>query len=160
MALNVEGVVGGRVKGQEALGSPRTFEPLHLALPSSGWLMRVLRSVVTPPPTFMAVGDSKITTGRPVRPQIVGHQLVRHKIHFLQQFPHQFQCSPLVPLALHENVEHLALGINGTPQIDRTPINLDVHLVKMPCGMRLGAALAEIGCNHRPKWFTQRRTVS
>jgi len=71
--------------------------------------------------------------------------------HFLQQFPHQFQCSPLVPLALHENVEHLALGIDGTRQIDQTPINLDVHLVKMPCGMKLGAAFAEIGCNRRSK---------
>ena len=108
----------------------------------------------------MAVGDSKITTGRPVRPQIVGHQLVWHKIHFLQQFSHQFQCSPLVPLALHQNVENLALGIDGTPQIDQTLINLDVQLVKMPCGMRLGAAFAEIGAIADPKWITQRRTVS
>jgi hypothetical protein len=38
------------------------------------------------------------------------------KIQLLQQFPHQFQYSPLVRLALHDNVEDFALSIDGTPQ--------------------------------------------
>ena len=77
--------------------------------------MRVFRSVVTPLPTFMEVRDSKIATSCPVRPQIVGHQLIRHKIQLLQQFPHQSQGSPLVSLALHENIEDFALGVDGAP---------------------------------------------
>jgi hypothetical protein len=50
--------------------------------------MRIFRSVVTPLPTFIEVRDSKIATSCPVRPQIVGHQLIWHKIQLLQQFPH------------------------------------------------------------------------
>jgi hypothetical protein len=87
----------------------------------------------------------------PVGPQVIGHQLVWDKIHLLQQFPHQLQCGPLVPLALQQNVEDFALGVDGTPQIDQPPIDLDVHLVKMPCAMRLGATFAEISCNCRSK---------
>jgi hypothetical protein len=85
----------------------------------------------------MEMRDSKITTGRTVEPQIVGHQLVWHEIQLLQQFPHQFQCSPLVPLALHQNVENFALSIDGTPQVDQPAIDFDEYLVKMPSGMRL-----------------------
>ena len=77
--------------------------------------MRVLRSVVAPPPALMAMRDPKITCGRAVRPQIVGHELVRYDVNLLEQFPHQFQCSPLVPLALNKNVEDFTFGIDGTP---------------------------------------------
>jgi hypothetical protein len=87
----------------------------------------------------------------PRKTPIVGHQLIRHKIQLLQQFSHQSQGGPLVSLALHENIEDFALGVDGAPQIDQTPIDFDVHLVKMPCGMRPGAAFAEIGCNRGAK---------
>ena len=77
--------------------------------------MRVLRSVVAPLPPFMAMRDSKITCGRAVRSQVIGHELVRYKAHFLEQFPHQFQRSSLVPLALNKNIEDFAFGIYRTP---------------------------------------------
>jgi hypothetical protein len=35
------------------------YEPLHLPLPSSGWLMRILCSIVAPSSAFMASCDSK-----------------------------------------------------------------------------------------------------
>jgi hypothetical protein len=96
----------------------------------------------------MEMRDSKITTGRPVGPQIIGHQLVWHTIQLLQQFPHQFQCRPLVPLALHQNVEDLALGVDRTPQVDQPTIDFDENLVKMPSGMRPGPAPSKVNCDH------------
>jgi hypothetical protein len=42
-------------------GEAQALEPLRLPLPSSGRLMRILRSLVTPSTAFMAVCDSKIT---------------------------------------------------------------------------------------------------
>ena len=115
MALDVEGVVGGGVDGQKALGRPRTLETLHLALPPPGRLMRVLCSVVAPSPAFMAMKEPKMPRGHAVGSQIVRHKLVWHKAHFLEQFSHQFQCSSLVSLALHKNVEDFAFGIDGAP---------------------------------------------
>jgi hypothetical protein len=110
--------------------------------------MRIFRSVVAPPPAFMAMGDPKITSGRTVRSKVIGHNLVRNKANFLEQFPHQFQCSSLVPLALHENVEDFALSIDGTPQVDQLAIDFDEYLVKMPSGMRLGPASSKVSCDH------------
>ena len=46
MALDVEGVVDGAVRGEEALSGAGGLEPLHLALPSSHRLVRVLRPIV------------------------------------------------------------------------------------------------------------------
>jgi hypothetical protein len=63
----------------------------------------------------MAMGDPKITSGRTVRSKVIGYKLVWHKAHFLEQFPHQFQGRPLVPLALHKNVKDFALGVDGAP---------------------------------------------
>ena len=76
--------------------------------------MRVLRSVVAPLSTLMAMRNPNVPCGRSVRSQIIGHELVWYKAHFLQQFPHQFQCSPLVPPALNKNIEdRLNLSIAG-----------------------------------------------
>jgi hypothetical protein len=115
--------------------------------------MRIFRSVVAPPPAFMAMGDPKITSGRTVRSKVIGHNLVRNKANFPEQFPHQFQCSPLVPLALHENVEDLALSIDGTPQVDQPAIDFDEYLVKVPSGMRLGPASSKVSCDHGTEVF-------
>jgi hypothetical protein len=55
----------------------------------------------------------------------------------------------LIPLALHENVEDLALSIDGTPQVDQLAIDFDEYLVKMPSGMRPGPASSKVSRNHR-----------
>jgi hypothetical protein len=46
MALQVEGIVNGGVHAEKTLGGASRLEPLHLALPSSHGLMRVLGSIV------------------------------------------------------------------------------------------------------------------
>ena len=63
----------------------------------------------------MAMRDPKITRGRAVGSQVIGYKLVWHEAYFLEQFPHQFQCRPLVSLALHKNVKDFGLGVDGTP---------------------------------------------
>src|SRR5580704_14325507 len=46
MALDVENVVSGSVGGEEFLRRARALEALHLALPPSGRLMRILGPIV------------------------------------------------------------------------------------------------------------------
>jgi hypothetical protein len=46
MALEVEGVVDGRVHAEKTLRGARRLEPLHFALSSPHRLMRVLGSIV------------------------------------------------------------------------------------------------------------------
>ena len=59
MALSVKGVVDGGVCGEKFLRRTRTLEPLHLALPPSRRLMRILGSIVHPSPALVAVLDPK-----------------------------------------------------------------------------------------------------
>ena len=61
MALDVKGVVDGGVRGEKFLR--RTSEPLHLALPPSRGLMRILRSIVLPSPALMPAFDPKNMDG-------------------------------------------------------------------------------------------------
>jgi hypothetical protein len=73
MALEVENVVSGGVGGEEFLRRARALEALHLALPPSGRLMRILGSIVLPSPALMQVADAKIAGRCAVGPQIIRH---------------------------------------------------------------------------------------
>ena len=84
MTLDVESVVGCGMKREKSLRGCDALEPLHLPLPSSGWLMRILRSVVAPSTTFMVFCHSKITGRRPIRSEVIRDQLVGDKAIFLQ----------------------------------------------------------------------------
>jgi hypothetical protein len=55
----------------------------------------------------------------------------------LQHLAHQFERRPLVPPGLDQNVEDLALGIHGTPELNQATIDLELDFVEMPDGMRL-----------------------
>ena len=97
---------------------------------------------------------------RRIGPQVVCHELVWGEPIFLQQFAHQFQRCPLVPLSLDEDVQHFALGIYGAPQVDQAAIDFEVDLVEMPGSVGPESALRRSAAILGPKWFTQRRTVS
>src|SRR5207302_7130409 len=120
----------------------------HLPLPSSGWLMRILRSIVAPSATLVAFCDSKMTGCGGIRSQLICDELVWDKAIFLQQLAHQFKRRPFVPPSLDQHIEDLALGVDGAPHID--------HQVVWGLGRRLRRSAATIGS----KWFTQRRMVS
>jgi hypothetical protein len=56
----------------------RALEALHLALPPSGRLMRILGSIVFPSPAIMQVVDAKIEGRCAVGPQIIRDQSLRN----------------------------------------------------------------------------------
>src|SRR3984893_15645879 len=82
MALDVEGVIGGCVGGEKSLRGSHALDPLHLPLPSSGWLMRILRSIVAPSATLVAFCDSKMTGCGGIRSQLICDDLVGTKPYF------------------------------------------------------------------------------
>ena len=71
MALEIEDVVGCCVDREKFLRGPGALETLHLALSSSGRLMRVLGSIVAPSTTLMAVRHSELMRCGAIVPQIV-----------------------------------------------------------------------------------------
>src|SRR5450759_3177295 len=100
MTLDVEGILCCCLHREKSLRVSHALEPLHLPLPSSGRLMRILRSIVAPSTAFMAFSDSKITGCSSIRSEIICDELVGDKAIFLQQLAHQFERRPLVPPGL------------------------------------------------------------
>ncbi len=67
------------------------------------------------------------------------------------ELPHQSQRGLLVPARLHKTIEHLAFGIDGSPQIHPLATNGDEHLIEVPGRMRLGAHRPQTSGDHRPE---------
>jgi hypothetical protein len=60
MALDVESVVDGGVGREESLRGTGALKALHLALPASGRLMRILGPIVHPPAALIQVFKAEI----------------------------------------------------------------------------------------------------
>jgi len=110
MALDVESVVGCGMHWEKSLRGSHAFETLHLAFSSSGWLMRILRSIVAAWTAFIAFCDSKITGCSSIRSEIICEELGGDKAIFLQQLAHQFERRPLVASGLDRHVKNFALA--------------------------------------------------
>ena len=70
------------------------------------------------------------------------------KARHLQQLAHEFQRRPLVPPALNQNIEDLAFGVHGAPQIWRglafgQEEAVEGWFVKLPSGFRSDAEQAQ-----------------
>jgi hypothetical protein len=91
--------------------------------------MRILGAVGLPPTALMAGANPKIMGGSGIRAQIVGDQSIGDEPAFLREFAHQFQRGMLVSLGLDQHVEDLTLGVDGAPQINHAPGNLEINLV-------------------------------
>ena len=63
MALDLEGILNGGVRGEKSLRRSGALEPLHLAFSSPRRLMRILRPVVAPSTAVMAACKAKIMDG-------------------------------------------------------------------------------------------------
>jgi hypothetical protein len=55
----------------------------------SGWLRRVLRSIVLSPTTLMVLLDPEFPGSSAIRPQVVGDQSIGNETAFLQQLAHE-----------------------------------------------------------------------
>jgi hypothetical protein len=115
---------------------------LHLALPASGRLIRVLGAVVPPLTALMTALDPKLARGRAIRAQVVGDHSVGTKPHFLRGLRISFR-GGFVSLGLHQHVEEFALPADGAPQIDHAASDFQIHLVEVPGPAGFGAAFAQ-----------------
>ena len=79
MTLDVEGVVDGGVRGEEALSGAGGLKPLHLALPSSHRLVRVLRPIVLAQAFLVLCRHADLGLCGAIGRQFVCHEPARRK---------------------------------------------------------------------------------
>src|SRR5829696_2033996 len=90
--------------------------------------MRILRPVVLTQTLLMAARETQLTSCGSIGAQLVGHKLVWSEALLLQQLAHEPQGSLGVALGLDQQIQHLALTIDGSPQVHTPALDPDHHL--------------------------------
>jgi hypothetical protein len=130
-------------------------ETVHRPLSASEWLVRIRDLVVQPSPGLLAIGGADLPEGGGVGVQAVGDDGTRATVP-LERFLEEFQRRSRVPRLGDVGFQHLALVIDGTPEVVHLAVDLHVDLVEMPPPMREGAHMltpfpADLASEHRPK---------
>lgn len=108
---------------QEALGMARRLEVPHRSLTLPRWLVRVFRSLVQPPVAPMLNAGHDLLLGRLIDPELVRDQHPGDVLAALQQFAEELLGRGFVSSALHQDIKHIPILIDGPPQIRYCHIN-------------------------------------
>jgi hypothetical protein len=147
----IEVVVSRRVDGGEFLQRFAIFEPRYRVFSLPEWLVWVLGPIIEPSPTFLAVRNTY-----DLHRSAIGAKPVRHDGPWptiaLHRMLDKFHCSPAIPPFRRENLEHLTLVIDSSPQVMRLAIDPHEHFVRVPLPLRiapvLDTTLANLGSKH------------
>ena len=117
---------------QEALGMPHRFESLHLSLSASRWSMRVFRAIIEVAALPALDLGQELTLRCAVAGQLVSDEDARHIVQTLQQPPEEALCRSRIAVALHQDIEHDPILIDGAPEITQFASDPEENLVEMP----------------------------
>ena len=101
---------------------------------------------------LMVAGKSEMPEGSAVGAQLVGRHPPRREALFAEQLAHQLDGRRPVATTLDQDLENLALVVDGTPQLHVLARDPDDHLVEMPSITRPRTRLSQPSCNHRPEF--------
>ena len=100
----------------------------------------------------MMAGKPEIAEGSAVGAQLVGRDPRRREALFTQQFAHQPDGRRPVSTTLDQDLEDLALVIDGTPQIHLLACDPDNRFVEMPGIARSRTALSQASRDRRSEF--------
>src|SRR5438270_9943921 len=95
----------------------------------------------------MPTGQSQTSECAGVGAQLVGDHQFRHEALFLEQLADYPQRRPTIASALDQDIENLALMVDGTPQIHPLAGDAHHHLIEVPAVARPRTALAKTSRN-------------
>jgi hypothetical protein len=122
----------GTMGGEEPLRVSWGLESLHALLPLAGELVGVLRAVVEVAVLAMIHPRQYLLPGGGVAFQFVDDEHPWHVTQPFQQLAEELLGRLLVSAALHENIEDVAILIDGPPQLVPYSIDGEKHLIEVP----------------------------
>ncbi len=143
MPTGTEALTDGAKGRQEALGLSCGFEPLHHPLTFPCRLVGVLSSVVQIPALAMLHSRHHLSLGCPIASQLVGDHHSWDVLAALQELAEELLSCALVPATLHQDIQHGALLIDGSPQVVPLPVDLEEHFIQVPLVARPCTPLTE-----------------
>jgi hypothetical protein len=103
-----------------------------VAFPPSGRVVRDLAAVVEIPALPMVDARQDLAFGSAMGPEFIGHDDFGHVALTLQQLAKETLGRRLVVAALHQHTEHVAVLINGSPEIMQFALNGHEHFIQKP----------------------------
>jgi hypothetical protein len=101
-------------------------------------LVGVFRAVIEIAVLPMLDAGQGLALSRPVAPQLVGNDDSGYVGEALEEFPKELLRSRLVPPALYEDIEHVAILVDRPPQIMALSVNGEEDFIQMPFVPRSG----------------------
>jgi len=132
VTADAEQVLDDTVKGEKPLGLAGRFESTHLPLPLPGRLMRNFSAIVGVAVHAMCDVAEGGPHGSRVAPEPVSNEAKRLLSLAMQQPAEEFLGSPLVTSRLNQDVDHVAVLVDGPPQILLLAVDSDEHFIQMP----------------------------
>jgi hypothetical protein len=106
--------------------------------------MRVLRTIVEIPMLAMLYARKHLPLGGFIALQFIGDDDSRHIQQVLEQLTEELLCGPLIPSALHQDIEHPALLIDRPPKIMVLSLDRQTHPIHMPLVSGSGTATTQL----------------
>ena len=132
VTANVEKVADESVHGQESLRLTGRFEPAHVSLAVPCGLVGDFGAIVLVSVRAMGDGRHDRSVRRPVAAQLVGDQPPRLTLRALQQLAEKACGRPAVATRLDEDINDVAILIDGTPERVSPSLDGDEDLVQVP----------------------------
>ncbi len=155
MPPNAEQVQDDSVSGEESLRLAGRLEAAHLSLSLAGRLMGDFGTVVRVLPRIVPDGGHGGSMRCPIAPQLVGHEQHRLCPLAFQEFTEEALCGASIATRLDKDVDHIAVLIDGSPEILPLALDRDEELVQVPCVSQTasrkeaGEILADLFCQWR-----------
>src|ERR1700682_147640 len=111
--------------------------------------MRILRPIVLPQALLMVAGKPEMLEGSAVGAQLVGRHSRRREALLAEQLAHQLDGRRPVSTTLDQDLEDLALVVDGTPQVHGLARDPDDHFVEMPAIARSRTAPSQAPTDRR-----------
>src|SRR5829696_1512258 len=92
----------------------------------------------------MAARETQLASGGSIKAQLIGHELVGRIALLLQQLAHEPQGRRRVALGLDQQIQHLALTVDSTPQVHARALDRDHHFVQVPPARWPGSKPAQV----------------
>jgi len=92
----------------------------------------IFRAIVRSPILYVLDIGEYLRLGGRIAAKLVGDDGPRDVLQSLQQLAKEFLGSLFIAERLHQNIEHLAVLIDGAPQILRLAIDREIDFIEMP----------------------------
>ena len=145
MALDVDVVVDGGVRGEEPSSRSWRLEPGLSSSLSSGRLFGDFSTNARWSTGDMPVGQPRPSQGCTTGTESVRHDRLGKMSLLLERHTHRLESRRPVPPRLHEDVEHLVPVVDGMPELAALARDPDEDLVEMPARRWPWPALADPG---------------